>query len=817
MAQERWWNWLDDDSTFRMNWRDLVIIPYGLYAGFDKSNNTDMRLILEHTKDGKTKVDKQLKTSPAMGIWKSKQGVIITEVEPVILNISTGHPNAPRIDLIVGEHQYVEAEGGQIALYKVIQGRPSAKPVKPDLTEPNKQVELGWVYVPAGATSMTQIEWHKAEKPNAFDDNSVMHSHKEQHIDGLKVFNIQRGNMVITSNNGSTLNFNTDSNFYFLNMPENPPQRYTVIDGISKHFTGAGQLVWCYTTGPIVLRNGGNFYLNTDEVYIEGKSVFGILSVEIEGQLRYVTVSANEVARTRDLNKFQGLVSFNKQFTKIIDGKLDLRTAKGNFIVVEDQNAVLNIITDVASLRQNPNTYTNAEGGTILYVNFTGDKSIITHNSSQHEQDFLPIETVKGENVEINNGGLAMFIQVGTVWALVTVFSKEYTNLIQKRYTIETLDNVTVVDRNNKSIYSRSGNGLDDWNKNRYIPVTTGNPQDHPANNRPFQWEVAGVNDVIEYQRLFMKRLFTPLTTVYDKSAIGELPITVIHDFGTGLGSYSHYEFIFDTLQANPAVLNIEPNLGNNIIFNISNIDYVNTDGNLHDIAIQGIKTNPNYAIGDRITLQFTDYKASFVYDKTEHLSSGYLPIKFNRIKETDTEYYDFITFAKGDILTLTLLNDCWFLTSTSNAAYNMGNKGPDVDYLQGKTGNKLSLTEGGTQLINTDGSKISLKETIKIVSGSDIAYMNWLKPIPDVMKNYNTLASGQFTFFTVLPPRGFTMADYRGGIASINYLEFDGNVNDDDKLFCSVVPDAGFVRIVGGNTEMKGPVRVNYFLVFIK
>lgn len=155
MAQERWWNWQDDDSTFRLNWRDLGIHEPGRYRGFDGDLTfAPLQLNLVHTSTGVTKTKLNLTTTPKIGVWLSKQGCVITEDSNIIIPITAGN-TLPRIDLIVGQHEYTQIVGGTAATYSVITGTPSLTPVAPTLPFPEKQVILGALYVPANMISLT--------------------------------------------------------------------------------------------------------------------------------------------------------------------------------------------------------------------------------------------------------------------------------------------------------------------------------------------------------------------------------------------------------------------------------------------------------------------------------------------------------------------------------------------------------------------------------------------------------------------------------------------------------------------------------------
>lgn len=190
MAQERFWNWQDDDSTGRMNQRDLILIPQGLYSGFDAALAAGLTLNLVHTVDNKKKRKNDLSLSNALGIWKSQQGCIIVEDAAINLTVAAGNATHPRIDLIVGRHKYIATVGGSLATYSIVQGTPAANPVAPSLPVPDEQVILGTLYVPANMTNLngTGVVYTKSVAPDFGDSNNIVHKTFAENISGLKGF-----------------------------------------------------------------------------------------------------------------------------------------------------------------------------------------------------------------------------------------------------------------------------------------------------------------------------------------------------------------------------------------------------------------------------------------------------------------------------------------------------------------------------------------------------------------------------------------------------------------------------------------------------
>jgi len=153
--QDRRWNYKDDDATALFNRCFTGIIPWGLYHGFDFVPASDLNLQLNHQTTGFTDVDKDGEASAKMGCFITKQGIVIKQDDSLTIgSIAPGNGINPRIDIVIAEHQYVLVVGGQQALYSIIQGTPAASPVAPALTDPNKQIILGYLYMPAAATAL---------------------------------------------------------------------------------------------------------------------------------------------------------------------------------------------------------------------------------------------------------------------------------------------------------------------------------------------------------------------------------------------------------------------------------------------------------------------------------------------------------------------------------------------------------------------------------------------------------------------------------------------------------------------------------------
>ncbi len=166
--QKRYFNYKDDDSTYLLNSRLLGILDAGIYRGFDVEilgGTMDLTLVQHLT--GIKQYDNDVPmTEHTYGVVMSPQGVTIKEDADVVLSIVVTS-TLPRIDIVVVEHKYDLVVGGNVAIYKVIQGVASNEPIKPDLTDPKTQIEVGSLILPINCVALNQagVIWTKNPPP----------------------------------------------------------------------------------------------------------------------------------------------------------------------------------------------------------------------------------------------------------------------------------------------------------------------------------------------------------------------------------------------------------------------------------------------------------------------------------------------------------------------------------------------------------------------------------------------------------------------------------------------------------------------------
>lgn len=169
--QTRLRNYLEDLQSFQHNIMNLGMHNPGRYAGFDTLAPTNTLVFsLFHTNSGisyKTPSNQQI--GPC-GVVLSQQGVLIMEDGPITgLSIDTNAGNnATRFDLVILTHDFTNVDGGQAATYSIIKGAIN-NPIKPILSNPSKQVAIGFIEIPGQATNINQCTYEKFKCPDSGD------------------------------------------------------------------------------------------------------------------------------------------------------------------------------------------------------------------------------------------------------------------------------------------------------------------------------------------------------------------------------------------------------------------------------------------------------------------------------------------------------------------------------------------------------------------------------------------------------------------------------------------------------------------------
>lgn len=471
MAQERFWQWLDDDSTFRLNWRDLLILPYGLYRGFDnESPKSGWNLILGHSLS-EGKVDLNLNTSNKMGVWKTKQGVVITEDTSISLTVDPSHATLKRIDLIVAEHQYIQTQGGTTAIYKVIKGVPGTNPTVPSIMDPSKQVVLGELFIPNGAADISECTYTKSGIPDFNGDSTIMHTDKVQVSTALKVFNVQMGMVVITELDLSSHKIitSTPSNIYVVaNINALTYTPYELIKGFTHEVsTDLGQEITIFTEHSLRLEDTftsgtGNLVIPEGTRYIEPHTTFKMIKVGYYGGATCWTVIGGDAVKGGN-NKFRGNQIFDKSTTpSIASNKLSFGTKGANFYE-------LAAITGTPELRwiqsQNVQSKTPVktnEAGGIFYLKINSSILIKNNITSGLPADSKPIIFPTGLDYTFGADTFIMLLEDSNAYRVLSVWNSDYSVLKLKAMKLNDLNDVTLTSETEGDILVK-GPGTTDW------------------------------------------------------------------------------------------------------------------------------------------------------------------------------------------------------------------------------------------------------------------------------------------------------------------------------------------------------------------
>lgn len=316
--QERFLNYKEDDSTFLINSRLVGLIEPGCYRGWDLiTRRTDLTLVLEHTRTGSQRVDSTATVGAWRGIVITKQGTIITEDAAMTYQIAPGDM-LPRIDMLVCKHTHVAISGGKTAVYTVLKGVPSATPVAPSLDAPGSQTIVGYLYLPANASSINAegVKWTPnrpefANKAPYVLPASVAHWNKRQDWSERQLFsgialafteNIVREDAVlrITSADGIVFNVPGTGDITRLMVPESRRGEVFLL-----RFNAPGRLV----AGAAQV-NGSLDMSSVNQIVTAGDVVSFLIAGD--GSAILLQVSHVDAARLEQINRFTKTQQFAK-------------------------------------------------------------------------------------------------------------------------------------------------------------------------------------------------------------------------------------------------------------------------------------------------------------------------------------------------------------------------------------------------------------------------------------------------------------------------------------------------------------------------
>lgn len=418
MAQQRYINYKDTNSSYDINQRWVGIVDKGRYRGFEANLGLGMILTLDHTLgSGIEKVNFGGLSAATYGLWVTTQGTVVTESAAINLPIAAADPTNPRIDIIVGQHNYQSIIGGSIATYVVITGTPAASPVAPALTLPFQQVVLGTLYVPAAIVNLSAATYTPATVPNYGGDGTIAHLDREQLFTAMQTLSgTAHTYSTITTINGSNefeLPDDRKLDFYIF-APSVPPPvtTRTSIAGIDTvaSVIDAIKSVTIYT--PYALKLLAS-WLGQD-YYIEPNNWFTVYIDDI-GVWRF---GRGDSAKISSVNKYQK-TQINK-VTSIASVLLDSAgrlsiSSNGNIIYLNNNATPLNQLRAIGN--SNSLIPTNTEGGAILdIIPIDGADITITPFDFTFAPSYKPIWTPNGLPIHHRGGTIIRLVEDVVYW-----------------------------------------------------------------------------------------------------------------------------------------------------------------------------------------------------------------------------------------------------------------------------------------------------------------------------------------------------------------------------------------------------------------
>ena len=440
MAQSRLFNYLEDDLTSLLNRWHIGSIPFGRYWGFEWDGGVALAANFIHTNNGivLTNSDTPITTTAPSGEWKTKQGGVIREDAAISATFAANPSGDPRIDLLVGQHNYLASAGGAAATYVVITGTPAASPVAPNLTVPNEQVILGQMLVPAGAIDLSNAIFTLERHPDFAGDTTIAHTDIENNfIEEQRISNITKewGVCFIdvpaktidltkdstgTSLTGDALRINLGRNRFFIEQILGTPQTIINVIPYPHSFNREAKEYEFYTFTNLKL-GGTNFIADagTQEVHIKQASYFKLTSIQDflgTGLLSGVySVESGGEANTFGTNYFYGLNAWNKNNTTSVNAAgIITHNFIGNFIEVATTPATSDI-TAIQSFR--------GSGGTFMVVRADGEPLTLIHNSpaAVTKKLWLPNET---DITSRRDSEIFLFVEDANYWRLVGTYDE---------------------------------------------------------------------------------------------------------------------------------------------------------------------------------------------------------------------------------------------------------------------------------------------------------------------------------------------------------------------------------------------------------
>lgn len=167
-------------DSFPLSEARVGIIPPGRYRGFDvmvQGSGAAIAIKIQHTGDNfkPTNSSNTIVTNP-WGVAVSKHGTMIAVTDDISLQVDAGDTQ-DRYDTVYMEYSWVQSSGGSTASFILLKGTPG---ISYGPTPPNQNIDiiLGYVYVPANASTFADLEWIPIAKPLP-GDAEIIPNHPE--------------------------------------------------------------------------------------------------------------------------------------------------------------------------------------------------------------------------------------------------------------------------------------------------------------------------------------------------------------------------------------------------------------------------------------------------------------------------------------------------------------------------------------------------------------------------------------------------------------------------------------------------------------
>lgn len=431
----------EDDATRLIDRFLTGILPSGRYFGYDwvqGSQPANMTLELSHGVTGHTiYFPNEYQVSDAGGQPSLQCGIVVTTLGAIfqtdqlaLFNIQPGHVSLPRIDTLVLTYEYIATPGGTPPVYSVVMGAPSATPVAPGVVNPARDVIIGYLYVPAGITDLTQggIIYTPATQPTfaGFNNPNIAYLNVAQLFTAMQTFNsmgwVQGTNVYTLGTQSAALS--TNGNIYYIDNTGD-------VTYLTKQ--AAKLCIFIFNNDGFITLQGGSPPLNhagifgTDlgdsEIRVnEGDAVIMFCNSSNWEALAHIP---RDVARKGSVNRYTQQNQNNSDATATISV---LNTALGtnNAGIAINENGNTFIMPDIANNANYKLAYiTTKPDGTEIFIKVPELSELITPAWSFSAPAALPVETGYSRikipfNAEIKSynpdGILVRFVHFGGYW-----------------------------------------------------------------------------------------------------------------------------------------------------------------------------------------------------------------------------------------------------------------------------------------------------------------------------------------------------------------------------------------------------------------